>query len=283
MTPNLHANESTGQKMVESGWLDLHYQASREQYEQLLLAAGLREGWRVLDAGAGSGSYLPLLGRIVGERGSIHAVDLAGENVRAMRERLDTMGLGCPVEVIQGSVLELPFEDGSFDAVWCANTIQYFPAAKLGELFDEFRRVLKPGGLLAVKEFDNVGLHFGPFDPVLRWHLLEALKDSELLLGAGALVTADLKSHLIEAGFREVRFESFVGDFQHPLTPVQREFLASALELYSSLAEQVELPEGEIEQWRAKVGNPKGEEYLLHRPEFYFRELHGLATGVAPG
>ncbi len=269
--------------MVEAGWLDIHFQASRKEYERILHASGIREGWRVLDAGAGSGSYLPLLSEIVGPGGEIVAIDLAEENVAAMKELVAAGRCACPVEVVQGSVLELPFADGGFDAIWCANTVQYFQQPLLATLLGGLRRVLKPGGLLAVKEFDNVGLHFGPFDPALRWHLLEALRDSPLLLGAGALFTVDLPAHLRAAGFQEIRFESHVGDFRHPLSPVETEFLASALQLYASLAEQVGLPARERDEWRSKIGDPDSGRYILRSPDFYFREVHGLATGIAPG
>ncbi len=268
--------------MVESSWLDVHFQASKTEYEAMLQSAGMQPGWKVLDAGAGSGSYLPLLSHLVGAQGTISALDLAEENVAAMKQRLGQSTFCCPVEVFQGSLLDLPFEDNCFDAIWCANTVQYFKATQLEEILDEFKRVLKPGGLLAMKEFDDVGLHFGPFDPVLKWHLLEALQNSDLLLGAGALFTVDLGSYLLAADFNDVRFKTFVGDFQHPLQPVQKEFLASALQLYYSLAEQVDLPDKELAIWRQKLGNQDNEDYLLNQPDFYFREVHGLVTGIFP-
>lgn len=268
--------------MVESGWLDIHYQASRQQYEDMLMSAGIQPGWKVLDAGAGSGSYLPLLGQLVGAQGSITAIDLANENIDAIHALLAQGVMPCPVEVVRASVTTLPFPDQYFDAIWCANTVQYFKADQLNELIGEFKRALKPGGLLAIKEFDDVGLHFGPFDPVLKWHLLEAVKDTDLLLGAGAIFTVDLPAYLHAAGFNTVRFKSFTGDFQHPLSSVQETFLKSALQLYYGLAEQAGLPESELLQWRALLGDETSEHYLLNRPDFYFREVHGLATGFSP-
>lgn len=266
--------------MVEAGWLDLHYQASQEQYEAILKASGIQEGWQVLDAGAGSGSYLPLLSELVGPSGSICAVDLADENVDAMNALLKDTPLHCPVEITRGSILELPYDDDHFDAVWCANTMQYFHPDHWHSIIAELHRVLKPGGLIAIKEFDDVGLHIGPLDPALIWHLMEAVRDSELLLGAGALSTVKLPSFLRSKKFRKIRFESFVGDFQQPLSPVQREFLTSALALYADIAERAGLNEEDLQQWRKYVGDPGSDDYLLNSPDFYFREVHGLATGI---
>ena len=133
--------------------------------------------------------------------------------------------------------------------------------------------------MLAIKEFDDVGLNFGPFDAALIWHLLEVLRSSELLLGAGSLATVELPRFLRAGGFEQVRFQSFVGDFQPPLSEVQREFLTSALALYSGLAEQVDLPSSELAAWRRYIGEPGSADYILNAPDFYFREVHGLATG----
>ena len=277
-----HQNQSTGQKMVEAGWLDVHYQASQIQYDAMLHAAGLQPGWRVLDAGSGNGCYLPLMSELLGQQGHITAVDLAPENITAIRRRLEVAPPACEVEVVAASVDELPFENNQFDAVWCANTVQYFRAKDLPGLLAEFQRVLKPGGRLLIKEFDDVGVHFGPFDPALKWRLFEKLQNTELLLGAGALFVVDLKSYLIDAGFNDARLETFTGDFQHPLTKVQREFLQSALELYYALAQQAGLPESELEQWHRAFGDTHSPAYLLNRADFYFREVHGLASGSAP-
>lgn len=71
-----------------AGWLDVHYEACRPEYEALLRAVGLQPGWRVLDAGCGGGSYLPLLAALVGPAGRVDAVDLAPDNVAAVRARL---------------------------------------------------------------------------------------------------------------------------------------------------------------------------------------------------
>ncbi|QLQ04643.1 MAG: hypothetical protein HZY76_00075 [Anaerolineae bacterium] len=64
-----------------AAWLDAHYLAGQPEYEAVLRSAGFQAGWRVLDAGCGGGSYLPLLGDLLGPDGRLSAVDLAPENV----------------------------------------------------------------------------------------------------------------------------------------------------------------------------------------------------------
>ncbi len=274
----LHNNTSTGQKMVESAWLDTHFQASRAEYEAMLRESGIRQGWHVLDAGAGSGSYIPLLSDMVGSHGTLTTVDLAAENVDALKKRLQESPTGCTVQIYQSDLLDMPFPNDSFDAVWCANSIQYFRFPQWSSLLAEFKRVLKPGGLVAIKEFDDIGVHFGPFDHALIWRLIERIRNSDLILGAGSPFTVNLNTALLSAGFEQVNFRTYTGDFHHPLTPVQQAFLTSALTLYYTLSQQADIPAEEKRCWQQKLGDPESEEYLLKQPDFYFREVHGLAT-----
>src|SRR3712207_7490508 len=53
----------------------------------MLSSVGIAPGWRVLDAGCGSGSYLSLLAGIVGPLGYVQALDLASDNVALVEER----------------------------------------------------------------------------------------------------------------------------------------------------------------------------------------------------
>ena len=78
---------STGHDFSSPDWLDNHYLAMQPEYEAMLRWVGLEPGWHVLDAGCGSGSYLPLLRELVGRDGALSAIDLAPENIRAAREK----------------------------------------------------------------------------------------------------------------------------------------------------------------------------------------------------
>jgi len=116
---------STGQVGTGGAWLDLHFEASRPEYEAQLSAVGVRPGWHVLDAACGSGSFFPLLAELVGPGGRLAALDLAPDNVAIVERRLADWDLPCSVEARVGNVLALPYPDDSFDAVWFANTSQY--------------------------------------------------------------------------------------------------------------------------------------------------------------
>jgi SAM-dependent methyltransferase len=90
---------------------------------------------RILDAGCGSGRNMVDLAR----RGTVTGVELSPPSVEKARER------GCG-EVIEGSVLEMPFAEASFDLAVSLDVIEHLED-DLGAL-RELRRVVAPGGAL---------------------------------------------------------------------------------------------------------------------------------------
>lgn len=110
-----------------------------------------RGGWNgqgaLLDAGCGTGGFLRRLG-VWFPAAARRGIDFSPLAVELARGRA-----GCAVE--QGSVLALPFADGAFDAITCADVVYQFE--RPGDAYREFARCLKPGGVLAVNE------------PAFRW------------------------------------------------------------------------------------------------------------------
>jgi ubiquinone/menaquinone biosynthesis C-methylase UbiE len=113
----------------------------------------LLSGWRLLDAGCGPGTITLGLARKVAP-GQVIGIDLEESQFGRARDRAKREELN--LEFRKGSVYELPFEDGFFDAVYSHALLESLsdPAAALAEL----RRVLKPGGLIGVRASDLGGL-----------------------------------------------------------------------------------------------------------------------------
>lgn len=99
---------------------------------------GLGPTKTVLEVGAGTGKFIPVL-RQSGAR------LLALEPVEAMRQHL--RAAQGDVEVLAGTAASIPLPDGSVDAVVCAQAFHWFATR---EALDEFRRVLAPGGMLGL-------------------------------------------------------------------------------------------------------------------------------------
>jgi sarcosine/dimethylglycine N-methyltransferase len=152
--------------------------------------AGVGPEDRVLDAGTGIGGAARFLAGQVGCR--VTAVDLTKEYCETASWLNRSVGLDASIDVRQADVLDLPFEDASFDLV-LSQHVQMNVADK-GGLYREARRVLARGGRLAL--WDVLA---GPEQPI-RFPVPWAV-EAEL----SHLITADeLLAITADAGF-EVR------------------------------------------------------------------------------
>ena len=268
---------STGHELSEGTYLDSHFEAMRPEYEAMIHSVGFKPGWRVLDAGCGGGSYLPLLAELVGETGYISAIDLAPENIEQINTLLENKGLVCPIETKVGNLTTLPYEDNHFDAVWCANITQYLTDEELDQMLVEFRRVVRPGGVVAVKEFDQTSFLFAPFDPTLLWRFLDVARH-QIHNIQGALRAFQLPTRLKRSRLIQVDFQTFPSERRQPLRPVEQTYFRSIFQLLSQAGEQFDLPEQDKKAWQA-VANFESDDHILKHPDFYWRENHIVVVG----
>ena len=106
-------------------------------------------GARLIDLGTGTAQIpIELAGRHAGCR--ILAVDLAGEMLKLARRNVAEAAVEETVEIEQVDAKALPWDDGQFDGV-ISNSIIHHIAEPAGVL-DEMVRVLKPGGMLFVRD-----------------------------------------------------------------------------------------------------------------------------------
>jgi SAM-dependent methyltransferase len=271
---------STGQTMTGAEWLDGHFEAARPEYEAQLRAVGVQPGWRVLDAACGSGSFLPWLAELVGPTGALAALDLAPDNVALVERRLSGWRLCCPVEARIGSVLTLPYADDAFDAVWFANTSQYLTDDELETALAEFRRVVRPGGLVAVKESDPTSYRTVPGPPglMLRWFQAAAQGNTQ---AAGALRAPELPGRLRRAGLRDVWQRTTPIERAAPLGAVDRRQYRDLFSFLAGPAAELALPDVDREVW-ARLCDPDALDRFLDDPDCWLIEGNILAVGTAP-
>ena len=117
---------------------------SRLSVPDLLAAANIVQGNRVLDVATGTGEAAALAIPIVGDSGFVVGSDISLEMVKSASIRLDGP-LYC---LVNADGQALPFQDGAFDAVVCQLGLQFFPDRAAG--LSEFRRVVRTGGTVAV-------------------------------------------------------------------------------------------------------------------------------------
>ena len=267
---------SAGHKLSAGRHLDVHYLALKDEYDASLRAAGIRPGWSVLDAGAGNGVFLPLMADLLGADGHIEALDLAQENVEAIENLIASQQFACPISTRTSDMTALPYETGTFDAVWSANSTQYLSDEQLTRAIEEFCRVVRPGGLVAVKEVDISVWQYQPQDPKLMWRLLDALSDDTQI--SGAMRGTRLSAWFRAAGLENVSAVTTVAERRQPLRPVEREYIGNNLAFLSGLAQTRDLPEADDHrQWQAVGEEP---ERLISDPDFCYREMWVLSLGV---
>jgi SAM-dependent methyltransferase len=166
----------------------------------------LQPGQRVLDIGCGPGTITAdLAGRV--SPGPVIGID-AGADVIAQATELAADHLNLTFRVGDAYALDEP--DGSIDVVHAHQVLQHLtdPVAAL----TEWRRVLRPGGILAVRDSDYAAFVWAPADPMLdRWMELY----HELTRANGA--QADAGRHLLgwgrAAGFDQLEFTSSTWTF----------------------------------------------------------------------
>lgn len=107
--------------------------------------AALRPGEGVLDVACGTGIVVRLAWPRLAPGGRATGVDIDPAMI-AVAATLAPSGNGVTVDWRCASALEMPFESGSFDAVFCLQGLQYLPDASSG--MAEMCRVLKAGDRL---------------------------------------------------------------------------------------------------------------------------------------
>ncbi len=131
---------------------------------QLLDTANVSPGQRVLDVACGTGVVARAAADLVGEADLVVGVDLNAAMLEvAKRVRPD-------IQWLSGDAADLPFDDGSFDAVLCQSALFFFPdpAAAIREM----SRVAKTGGTVALQTYASLDAQptYGLFVDVVLKH-----------------------------------------------------------------------------------------------------------------
>jgi SAM-dependent methyltransferase len=174
-----------------------------------LVAATVRAGDSVLDVACGTGFATRAAGTAAGSGARVEGSDVNPGMIAHARSMPN--GSGAAIRWREASALDLPYEDGEFDAVICQQGLQFFPDPSAG--IREMARVARRGGRVGVTAFSP-----GERSPYLDAGLRMLVRHGGNDPGNWTTTEPQLTDWFTRAGVQEVRIERL--DLELDLPPV---------------------------------------------------------------
>jgi ubiquinone/menaquinone biosynthesis C-methylase UbiE len=187
-----------------------HAQRTVEEAAAFLIP-DLEPGMRLLDVGCGPGSIT----RGLAERlpaGQVVGLDLSRETLEAARRDAEARGLR-NLRYEEGSVYELPFSEASFDVVYAHQVLQHL--RERGAALREMLRVVRPRGLVAVRDVDWGTAAYWPHDPWID-RFIEAHHQTWYKNGGEPQMGRQYRALFNAAGVADVRITAAVWCYTTP-------------------------------------------------------------------
>ncbi|MBF6065642.1 class I SAM-dependent methyltransferase [Nocardia terpenica] len=139
-----------------------------------MLDAGVREGWRCWDIGAGGGSIASWLAATVGPTGTVLATDLQPQHVRPS-----------PGIEIRAHDIRIDENPGTFDLIHARLVLMHLPDRE--SIVAKLSAALAPGGVLIVSDWDGMEPDFILFSPDPETtDILGKFRDTAMVLAESA-------------------------------------------------------------------------------------------------
>lgn len=138
------------------------YDMLAEHTEQPMREIGIKmlaaqRGETILEIGFGTGHCLVELARTVGPSGRVCGIDLSENMIKETRALIKEERLEDRIELHCGDAAQLPFKSESIDGIFTSFTLELFDTPELPQVLVEWRRVLRPGGRLAIVAISKEG------------------------------------------------------------------------------------------------------------------------------
>ncbi len=244
--------------------------------QSAIKALQIPQGSRGLDVGCGIGLQIPLLAKAVGSSGKVVGLDQSAEFLVFAKNNIDKKIIG-QISFKQGDIAKLLFEDNSFDWVWSCDCVGY-PSGDLLPLLNEMRRIVKPGGKIAI----------------LGWtfqHLLPGYALLESRLNAtGSVFIPHYKGiapqrhfqrslgWFQKAGLKKSTVKTFVGDICPPLNEETR----TALILFFNMLwgeRQSDIAKKDRDEFQ-RLCHPDSPDFILNIPDYYGFFVYSMFYGI---
>ena len=192
-------------------------QALRAMEDHLFHSLGLEKDAYVLDAGCGSGHVAIYLG----QRGlRVQGIDVVDRHLQQALRNIKATNLESTVDIKEMDYHHLgSFADETFDGVYTMETLAH--ATNPQAVLLQFYAVLKPGGTLAIYDYDHMAQDLMPED--VKQTVTEVTEYASLP-SAATFEYGVLERFLVQAGFVDVE----VRDLSLNILPMMRLFFVLA-------------------------------------------------------
>jgi arsenite methyltransferase len=169
--------------------------------KELIEALAVQSGDRVLDVGCGAGLLAAEIAALVGPAGRVEGVDISEDMLAVAQTGSRDQPFSSWIHFGRADAAELPFPDGSFDAVVSYMVYEY--VAPIDKALSELRRVLRRGGRALVVDADSDSYVWHSSDSKRMERVLSAWEEH----AAHPWLPRVLESKLRQAGFDGVKIE----------------------------------------------------------------------------
>lgn len=239
-------------------------------------ALQLPSGSTGLDAGCGVGLPSLLLAEAVGSSGHVTGIDLSLKSLKYAEEMVKQTRFKERVSFKEGDINKLPFNENTFDWVWSSDCVGYAPIEPL-PLVKELRRVVKPGGIVAIIAWSSENLL--PGHPILEARLNATVSGiSPFEKGMKS------ESHFLRAlswfplaGLENPVVRTFANGVHAPLSEDHRDSLMALFKIRWSALEKELVPE-DLSDYR-RLCLPNSPEFIVNQPDYYAFFTYSMFIG----
>jgi ubiquinone/menaquinone biosynthesis C-methylase UbiE len=232
--------------------------------EPMLHGFGLEEAACLVDYGTGPGWIALEMGRRMDLGAQVFGCDLNEQLLSLAEKHAEEMGLSDRVQWCHVPDDRIPLPDNGADRVFCRNTLAY--VSSIGEMLKEFRRVLKPGGIVRMIDMDWDMFSVEPSETKMFRNLIRHAKHAFRDPQAGRHLYGAAK----RAGFKEIQISMF------PFADTEGFLIHSPLKTLVTYAKAAGFPEEEADSF---IGNC--EEALTRRELLIIINMF-MVTGTTP-
>lgn len=179
--------------------------------------ANPQSGERVLDIACGTGVVTRLVAKSIRSNGRVVGLDLNPDMLAVARKITINPSSTAPIEWREGDASTLPFENETFDVIFCAFGLMSFPD-RVGAL-KEMHRVLMPNGRLAVLVWGSISKCPGQTAMKESWERHSGTDNPGLVVQTRMHSLSDPETVLSlvhDAGFRDASVQTAMGAVRLP-------------------------------------------------------------------